>query len=146
MLTFNWIQGKEPAFADAAKVRMQVFVTEQGYSPQGELDEQDEASLHIIGYNNGAPVCTARLFVDADKESYHVGRVAVLPVMRGQGAGLQLMQRVEEKAKQLRAKRLVLSAQADKTYFYHRAGFSPTGVTTLDEGQPHAEMEKYLGK
>lgn len=144
-MDFFWCYGHRPAFEDAASVRKHVFVKEQGYSLQGELDGQDATSWHIVGYEKDVPVCTARLFCDTQTAgTYHVGRVAVLPALRGKGAGLQMMAKVEEKAKNLGVKRLVLNAQSDKTFFYERAGFTATGATSLDEGCPHTEMEKIL--
>lgn len=143
-LNFVWFYGnEEELYTKAAQVRVAIFVDEQGYLRENELDEQDAESWHIIGFLEGIPVCAARLFTHDTKE-YHVGRVAVLAHMRGKKVGLQMMQQVEHKAKELQARTLMLNAQSDKTYFYECCGFSKTGNTSLDEGQPHTEMIKTL--
>lgn len=142
-MEYVWFYGEGAGFEHALEVRVSVFINEQGYSPQSEPDGQDETSWHIVGYQNGVPVCTARVY-SGPGGVWHIGRVAVLPVCRGRGVGLAMMAQAEQKAKRLGAARLVLSAQSDKTYFYKQAGFVPTGATSLDEGQPHTEMEKVL--
>lgn len=140
-LQFVWIQGRGPGFADAAAVREQVFVTEQGYSLDIELDATDGEALHLVGYQDSRPVCTGRLFWQG-KGVMRIGRVAVLPGYRGGGTGLAVVERLAARAAKLGAGRIVLNAQADKSGFYEKAGFIKTGVTLLDEGVPHVEMEK----
>ena len=138
---YEWVYGKADGFEGAQSVRYAVFVQEQGYSIEGEIDEKDAVAYHIIGYKAEVPVCTARLFTD-EEEVYHIGRVAVLPQLRGKGVGLQMMERVLQKAKEAGASALLLSSQADKSRFYEHMGFVHTGRTMLDEGQPHVEMRK----
>lgn len=142
-MEYRWINGTGAGFEAARAVRRAVFVQEQGYSLIGEFDEQDEDSEHVIGYEAGEPVCTARLFAETPGV-YHVGRVAVLPTLRGRGTGLLLMREILRRAGERGATRLVLNAQADKAGFYERAGFVCTGKEMLDEGQPHVEMELVL--
>ena len=142
-MEYKWIENTEAGFEDARLVRRAVFVQEQGYSEIGEFDEQDENSYHIIGYSQGKPVCTARLFCE-EAGIWHIGRVAVLMSERGKGAGFALLTEIVSKAKQLKAQKLVLGAQADKTAFYEKAGFTETDIRFLDEGQPHVKMERIL--
>lgn len=139
MLEFDWIEGDGPGFEDARTVRRAVFVEEQGYSLIGEFDAQDADSLHIIGRQGGAAVCTGRMFGEG-QGVLHIGRVAVLKTLRGTGAGLTMMAYMADKARELGAQTLVLNAQADKTGFYNKAGYTATGRTSLDEGVPHVEM------
>lgn len=143
-MDFVWTYGKGKEYQDAAKVRLAVFVDEQGFMREFELDEQDETSWHIVGYQDGKPVCAARLYTTDDESSYHIGRVAVLPEMRGQKVGIAMMKEAEDKAIELKAKELILNAQSDKTYFYECCGFSETGNTGVEEGQPHTEMLKKI--
>lgn len=142
-MTFEWVYGAQGIFEQARAVRREVFVEEQGYDIVGEFDEQDADSWHIVGYDAGQPVCTARLFSET-ADTWHVGRVAVLAAMRGKGAGLQMMQEVDDKARALGAKQLVLHSQADKHEFYIRAGYQLTGEKSLDQGQPHVGMVRQL--
>lgn len=138
-LQFVWVDTEHPSFADARFVRHKVFVEEQGYSAEGEFDSTDISSYHIIGYEKGVPVCTARMFEDGPLQ-LHIGRVAVLSNRRGKGYGLLMMGELIDNAQRMQAKSLILNAQSDKTYFYECSGFTSTGKTFLDEGQPHTEM------
>lgn len=135
----KWINGTAPGFEEALRVRIEVFVHEQGYSAESEQDKMDAEYLHVVGLQEGEAACAARLY--QEDGAWHIGRVAVLPRWRGKGLGLQLVQEAVRKGKEEGARRFVLNAQADKYKFYERAGFSLTGNKTLDEGQPHVEME-----
>lgn len=139
-IEYHWLEGKCDGFDAVQEVRRHVFVEEQGYSLEGEFDEVDAISLHIVGLSGGEPLATARLYKEDDSQVYHVGRVAVLPKARGHKIGLRMLHLLAEKARELGGESLVLNAQTDKTYFYECAGYSKTGNTMLDEGQPHVEM------
>ena len=152
-MEFKWIHGRGPGFEDAAGLRETVFVHEQGFSLEIELDETDGEAWHVVGYRQGRPVCTGRLFWDDDGAGcphhdaagrMHIGRVAVLRECRGGGTGLAVMDALVARAREMGAKRIVLNAQADKSGFYEKAGFACTGATMLDEGVPHVEMEMLL--
>ncbi len=41
--------------------RKKVFVEEQGVPEESEIDEYESESIHLIGYDNGQPVATARI-------------------------------------------------------------------------------------
>ncbi len=58
----KWIQGRAAGFEDAAAVRETVFVHEQGFSLEIEQDDFDGVAWHVVGYRQGCPVCTGRLF------------------------------------------------------------------------------------
>lgn len=144
-MEYKWIHGKADGFADAAAVRTAVFCDEQGYSLEGELDETDAVAWHLVGYRQGAPVCTARLYGDV-AEGLHVGRVAVLKDCRGLGLGRDVMERLEAKAAALGAPLLTLNAQVARQLFYERLGYTATGEGNLDEGVPHMHMAKPLAQ
>lgn len=140
-ITFTWIKGQAPGFNKAALVRRAVFCDEQGFSEENEFDEIDKTALHLVGEIDGAPYCTARLFFsEPGSEAIHLGRVAVLPALRGKGVGAQMLAQMLPKAKELGASAIVLDAQWDKQAFYKRAGYRATGNTSIDEGMPHNEM------
>ena len=142
-MEYKWIVGKAQGFADAAAVRTAVFCNEQGYSFEGEFDQIDEKAWHLVGYRDGTPVCTARLYGEA-LAGLHVGRVAVLRECRGLGLGKALMEHQEEKAAELGAPLLTLNAQTARRAFYERMGYTASGEESLDEGVPHVRMTKKL--
>ncbi|HDI6742297.1 TPA: GNAT family N-acetyltransferase, partial [Staphylococcus aureus] len=45
---------------DCFYIRKKVFVEEQGVPEESEIDEYESESIHLIGYDNGQPVATAR--------------------------------------------------------------------------------------
>lgn len=138
-----WVSGKGAGFEHAQAVRTRVFVEEQGYALEGEFDETDERADHLVGLEHGEPVCTARMF-EAEPGVRQVGRVAVQLAARGTGLGHTMMEAINAHARALGARCIVLDAQADKTVFYEKSGYVPTGRTSLDEGVPHVEMELRL--
>ena len=140
MAEFTWMCGDGPGFENARAVRRRVFVEEQGFSLEGEFDQQDKASWHIIGFDGEQPVCTARVFPEKEPGVWHAGRIAVLSTRRGRGEGLAMMEEVAKKVRALGGNALVLSAQHDKAGFYQKAGYALTGETMLDEGYPHVWM------
>ncbi|MDG5302205.1 GNAT family N-acetyltransferase, partial [Staphylococcus aureus] len=46
---------------DCFYIRKKVFVEEQGVPEEIEIDEYESESIHLIGYDNGQPVATARI-------------------------------------------------------------------------------------
>lgn len=120
---------------------MSVFVDEQGFPAESEMDEYDARAIHCLLYNDDhKPSATARLFID-DDGYWRIGRVAVLREMRGKQLGDLAMRMVLDKALQAGAKRFRLSSQKQAEGSYRLYGFEPTGEETDDCGVPHTEME-----
>ena len=46
---------------DAIFIRKEVFVKEQGF--KNEFDEKDNEAHFLVGYENGSPVATCRIFL-----------------------------------------------------------------------------------
>lgn len=153
------------AFADALAVRFEVFVGEQGVSPEGERDDldSDPRTLHVVAYgDDGAPLGTARLLAPHTDTAHgvgsghgamnpanpHIGRLAVRSVARGTGAGRALMEYLEAAALERHGAsgrvRVELSAQDQAMPFYERLGYVPYGDAYLDEGISHHDAYKDL--
>ena len=64
-------------------LRHTVFVEEQGYTAEGEVDDLDPFSHHILARENGTPIATARVHLEGDTAK--IGRVCVIAVRRGIG-------------------------------------------------------------
>ena len=47
---------------DAKKIRIEVFVNEQGFSV--EFDDIDDIAFHIVGYDEGVPAAVCRYYYD----------------------------------------------------------------------------------
>ena len=116
-------------------------MTEQGFSY--EFDDNDYISVHILLCCDGVPAGTGRLFKDKDG-SWHVGRIAVRKEFRGKNLGEEVMLRIEDKARELGADKIVLSAQCRVRGFYEKCGYTAYGEVYLDEYCEHIRMEKNL--
>ncbi|AUH65600.1 GNAT family N-acetyltransferase [Paracoccus zhejiangensis] len=120
-------------------VRMAVFVAEQGYSEAEELDGQDDHAIQILARDGDRPVGTARVF--AEGATGKIGRVCVLPEMRGTGLGADLVRAALEVLRaQPGIRRVKLSAQVRAMGFYEKLGFVGQGADYDDGGVPHRDM------
>ncbi|MFC6281005.1 MULTISPECIES: YbgC/FadM family acyl-CoA thioesterase [Polaromonas] len=129
---------------DAAKVRTEVFVQEQGIPMDMEWDEADHTALHAVAYNGlGQAVATGRLLNHTLRVS-KVGRMAVNRVLRGSHLGRDILHALMQAARDRGDTEIVLHAQRSAQGFYGRAGFSPVGEPFDEVGIPHIEMSKRL--
>ena len=102
---------------DAAPIRHQVFVVEQGVPQELEIDDMDEVSIHALAYDAaGFPIGTGRLLTDG-----HIGRMAVLLSSRGQGVGSQILSTLIAEARGMGFQKVSLHAQLPDMPFYERS-------------------------
>jgi len=132
---------------DEKFIREKVFIEEQGFS--NEFDEIDEQSIHLLLYIDKKPVATGRLYkkmTDGENTEviYAIGRVAVLPEYRKLHLGSKVLELLEEKAKEIGAGKIELSAQCAVREFYEKNGYVAKGDIYYDEFCPHIRMEKSL--
>lgn len=126
-------------------VRMEVFVEEQGFSPELEIDGLDKTAGHVLFLDDGKPVATGRAYPSADKPGeYILGRIAVLKPYRKTGLGQKVMTALEDLARENGASSVSLGAQCRARGFYERCGYAAYGDEYLDEHCPHIHMRKAL--
>ena len=125
---------------EAARVRTEVFVDEQGIPREEEWDEGDAQALHAVTFNAlGQAVATGRLLADGPGVS-RIGRMSVLRVLRGSRLGSQVLQLLVDAARRRGDREVVLHAQRSAEGFYRRAGFESRGEPFDEVGIPHIEM------
>ncbi len=129
---------------DAHDIRQAVFVEEQGFNGLLEFDSIDADALHAVLYLDGKPAGTGRLFPSDSPDMFTVGRLAVYPQFRKLHLGREILTALEQKAKELGASKIGLSAQCQAQGFYEKCGYTASGDTYLDEFCPHIHMEKLL--
>lgn len=124
--------------AACRRLRRIVFIEEQGVPEADEIDDKDEAAIHLLATEDGIPVGSARLLLIGDMGK--IGRVCVLKSHRGTGLGAALIRAaiVELRAKGMQ--RAKLGSQTHAIGFYERLGFTATGPEYLDAGIPHRDM------
>ena len=120
-------------------LRRTVFTLEQGVSPADELDDQDEAAIHLLACDDGWACGSARLLILGSTGK--IGRVCVLASARGRGIGTALIRAGVECFQQMPAITLVkLGSQTHAIGFYAGLGFRTVGEVYNDAGIPHRDM------
>lgn len=127
---------------DAYKVRVSVFVDEQGF--RDEFDEIDGYAYHVAAYDGDKVIGCGRFFAESDEKEYHIGRIAVLSEYRGMDIGSAVMAEIERYCAELGVESVVLSAQRRARGFYEKLGYTAFGEEYLDEGYPHISMNKKI--
>lgn len=128
---------------DAARLRREVFMEEQGF--RDEFDDDDERSVHIVLYDDDAPVAVCRIIPGDDGGSCRIGRVAVSADRRGASMGAAVMEEAERQAAARGWTEAEVSAQVRAKGFYERCGYAAYGDEYMDEHCPHIAMRKHLG-
>lgn len=124
-------------------IRRAVFIEEQGIAEAEEWDDLDGQAIHLLAWQDGEAVGTARIFLDGSTGK--IGRVCVMPAARGTGLGRQLIKAAVDV---LRSRHGVLQArlgaQVQAMGFYEKLGFAPVGEVYDDAGIPHQDMVRDL--
>ena len=127
---------------DAVSIRKRVFMEEQGF--QDEFDDIDEIADHIVLYEADMPAATCRIYWNAQKQDYVVGRIAVIKEFRGKSFGAAMLREAENQVKKQNGKALYLAAQVRAKGFYEKSGYTAVGEEFLEEYCPHVWMYKKL--
>jgi predicted GNAT family N-acyltransferase len=145
---------REAAFA----LRFEVFVGEQGVSPEGERDalDADPATLHFLVLADGdgagesaeAALGVGRLLRPGADGRPHIGRVAIARDARRSGVGRVLMDAIERAALERYGSggsvTVALSSQVQAIPFYEAIGYVIEGEAYLDEGIWHRDGVKVV--
>jgi YbgC/YbaW family acyl-CoA thioester hydrolase len=123
----------------AAPIRHEVFVTEQGFAAEIEIDDQDPLSLHCVATLCGQAIGTGRLLPQGK-----IGRMAVLPKYRQRLVGAGVLASLIKKASEQGFKQVELAAQLHAVPFYARHGFVASGAHHEEEGVAHQTMVRQL--
>jgi predicted GNAT family N-acyltransferase len=133
----SWDELEEPV----RRIRLEVFVFEQGVPPELEFDSIDPLCVHAVASRSGGAVMgTGRLLPDG-----HIGRVAVMREARGQGVGGVLLLRLMAAARERGHREVELFSQVRAQRFYERFGFVVVGPQFDDVGIAHVPMRAALG-
>ena len=133
--------------AEASAVRTAVFIEEQGIARDDEWDALDDSAVHAVVTNLlGMPVATGRLLREGDpaQRTARIGRMAADRALRGAGVGRQVVQALEQAARERGDREVVLSAQRSAEGFYARLGYTPYGEPYDDVGIAHIGMRRAL--
>lgn len=127
---------------EAKEIRATVFVKEQGFKK--EFDEVDNLARHMIIYEEEQPISTCRFYFNEGKQSFIIGRIAVIKEYRSKGIGRKMLKEAEDIIRQDGGKSTMVSGQVRVEKFYEKLGYQKQGEVFLDEGCPHIWMKKVL--
>ena len=124
------------------KLRSEVFVVEQNCVYQ-DIDEKDKKATHLFIEKNNEIIAYTRIFKKGDyyEENPSIGRVVVSKKERGKNFGKEIMlNSIEFIKKELKGRKIELSAQKYLDKFYKDLDFYSEGEDYLEDGIPHQRM------
>lgn len=124
---------------EARLIRTEIFMDEQGF--KNEFDDDDSKCIHAVVFADGTAAAAGRIFPPQNGVCV-IGRIAVRKAFRGKNLGSATVKLLEEKAGELGAEKIALSAQCRVREFYEKLGYSASGEVYSDEFCPHIHMEK----
>jgi predicted GNAT family N-acyltransferase len=139
----------DPDGRDAAlRLRMEVFVDEQGVPAEIESDAADATAVHALSRDDdGRVVATGRLVErpGADgKDVAVIGRMAADPAVRGRGHGAAVLAELHRQAALRGWREVELHAQVTARGFYEKAGYTAVGEEYQEAGIAHVTMRRRL--
>lgn len=125
------------------QLRNEVFAIEQN-CVYPDMDNKDQPSYHLMCLQNEKLVAYARIIPPGIVYTEpSIGRVVTAPVVRGTGAGKELMIRSIGHIEELYGKTPIrISAQFYLQKFYTEFGFQSIGDVYIEDSIEHIEMVK----
>ena len=137
----KYFRANKDDFKHCYDVRVKVFVDEQGFGIDEEMDDLDDSCIHYLVKDDDKYVATLRVYIN-DKDG-HIGRVCVLKEYRNQHIGFNLMKFMEDDLKSS-LETLTLGAQLHATKFYEKLGFTQYGDHYIEGNIQHVNMIKKI--
>ncbi|MFA5844361.1 MAG: GNAT family N-acetyltransferase [Coriobacteriia bacterium] len=141
----HYVRAGDVLLSEAAALRYSVLLEPFGVSADGDRDDADPASTHLVAVEDGKAVGYARLIAMPDG-SARIRQVAVEPSRQRSGIGSSLVLELVGLARRRAIPLVWLEARVTAIAFYERLGFKarpgvfPSGRT----GLPHVRMEQPL--
>ena len=127
-------------FIDAIRIRVDVFIREQGFEPGWEPDKDDKISKHFIAIMDGKVVSTAR-YRETAKSEIKIERMAIRRENRGKEIGKGLVEFMLNDIRKQSPKKIWLRSQVQAQKFYEKCGFKATTKPFDMWGVPHIDLE-----
>ena len=127
-------------------VRHAIFVDEQQMFPRTDVDEHDDAAIHIVAVAAAGAVVGAVRCYPAGDDVWYGGRLAVLAAYRHHPAaiGPNLCRLAEATVIEHGCRRFLAYIQTQNVRFFQRLGWSVVGEPVDYHGQPHQLMAASL--
>ncbi len=114
--------------------------------PRGsEKDEYDQCSQHrMILDRQQQPIAVGRLYQISSDEA-QIRFMAVAETYRGKGVGSSMVSELEDVARRLGVKRMMINARLGAVSFYQKNGYHPVGEGPTHFGKiKHQQMQKEI--
>ncbi len=122
------------------EIRREVFIDEQGVPEELEMDELDQAAIHVLAYVDNVPAGCGRILLNED--SAKIGRVAVRKNMRRSGIGAGVCKLLISIAENRGIHSIYVNAQLSAVSFYKSLNFRIEGDPFVEAGIDHIKMIK----
>ena len=128
--------------AEHHRIRREVFVQEQRLFVGDDVDAYDAnpSTVHLLGFVDGRPAGTVRLYPLDERGLWKGDRLAVLREHRRSQVGRPLVRLAVELAGARGGSRMTASVQAANTQFFVALGWTPSGEPFDLLGAPHQTM------
>ncbi len=127
-------------FIDAIRLRIDVFIREQGFQPGWEPDEDDKKSRHFIAIVNNEIVTTAR-FREIEKDVIKIERMVTKKEFRSKQIGKNLIKFMIKIINKSKPKKIWLRSQVQSQPFYEKCNFKIISEPFNMWGVQHIDME-----
>ncbi|BCP60059.1 GNAT family N-acetyltransferase [Streptococcus parasuis] len=137
--------GSEPWHrACSMYVRYRVFVMEKSIAREDEFDQYDEVGrVYANLLVHGEPVSTGR-FLPTEFGTARLTRIATLAPHRGKGYAREIIQKLEEYAKNTNVLCINIHSELTAKTFYEMLGYQPTSEIYLEDGEWCQTLTKNL--
>jgi len=127
------------------RIRYEILRKPWNQPEQTTKDEWEDKSIHLLMVDDsGEGIATGRLQLDGS-DTGHIRSMAVVEHMQSNGLGTQIIHKIEDKAKEIKLKKIILDAREEAVHFYEKNGYKVIGDSYLLFGTiKHYRMEKEL--
>jgi predicted GNAT family N-acyltransferase len=124
----------------AAPLRFEVFMQAKSGATGVEVNERDNECTHVVAYDGGRPIGTARLMPDGQ-----IGRMVVVKEWRRRGVGGKMLDALIEEARKLGLAAVRIKAPMQAMEFYRERGFVADGKVEKTGSSLQQPVRKDLG-
>lgn len=143
MITFRRITTQDPEYNREKELRERVLRTPLGQSLSGHDLRGEDEQVHIVALDDAGQVI-ACVLVAFPEDTAKIRQIAVEEAWRGQGIGIELMQRAEAAVKERGIDRAMLHARVPARGFFERIGYTAASDVFTEVTLPHVKMKKSL--
>lgn len=138
-IPIRWARGPDDV-RGALSLRELVFCEEQGVPRAEEIDERDEAALHLVALDPGSGKVIGTLRLLVAEAPAKIGRVAVEREWRRHGIAARMLELAIAQARARGCSSVRLAAQLEAVELYEKAGFAVESELFEEAGIPHVWM------